>query len=294
MVYVLKTEKQMDVLRLLVEGNSISSVSRLTRVHRDTCTRLMQRFGTGCRAFLDREMRDLQLSHLQLDEIWTFVRKKGYNITGLEPDLDEIGSVYLFVAFDADTKLIPSFRLDRRTAAAAQAFLLNLAGCLKMPKAHASDQHAFQHGQYVPVTRISTDAFPGYVDAVDMAFGPYAVFGQLKKVTKGKGADKHVDITKAAIKGSLHADDISTSLVERNNLTLRTFIRRFTRKSMGYSKKLANLRAAVRIHMAHYNYCWVHKTIKTTPAVAAGIIGERWKLLDLYEHIRDGWPELFW
>jgi hypothetical protein len=289
MSYVLRCEKQLTVLRMLGEGNSISSTSRLTGVHRDTCSRLMVRFGIACKRFLDREMRDLQLNHVQCDEMWTYVRKKDKNITGEEPDVDQIGSMFLFVALDQESRLIPVHRVDRRNYAVTNAFMMDLASRLKFPKPHASDDHKFQEGSYKPIIRISTDAFEGYEDAVDDAFGPYAEYAQIIKRFDSEG----VHIAKKNIKGTIDPKAVTTSLVERSNATTRNFMKRCQRRTLGFSKRLENLQAAVAIQLASYNYCWAPKTIKTTPAVRAGIAPGRMTFNELYQLLRETWSELF-
>lgn len=293
MSYILTEQKQLHILKLLVEGNSISSVARLTAVHRDTVTRLMCRFGVACRRFLDVEMRDLELGHVECDEIWTYVRKKRYNITGNEPDVQDLGDWYLFVALDEETRLVPAFRVDRRNDEATACFMGDLASRLKWPKPHASDDHAYNKGEYQQIVRISTDAFGPYRKAVAEAFGPYAAYAQLVKHVHKENGKKKVEITKTIFTPGVAEEDISTSLVERHNLTIRTFLRRFARKSMSFSKKVFNLRCAVALHFAYYNYCWTVKTLKTTPAVAAGINDRRWTIIDLYAHLRERHPKYF-
>jgi len=288
-MYVLEEKKQLHILKMLVEGTSVSSTSRLTGVHRDTCTRLLLRFADACQEFLDTEMRDLQLGHLQIDELWTYCGKKARQVTGDEPNFDEIGEFYMFVALDEETRLIPVFRVDRRDEAATLRFMNQVAGCLKWPKPHESDSHAFKEGTFKPFIRISTDAFPAYRGVIRSVFGPYAEYGQIVKTPVGKT----VSVTKRVLAYDVDPKDITTSLVERSNLTSRTFMRRLARRTLGFSKKLANLRAATTVHFTHYNYCWVLRTLKTTPAVAAGIAKERWKIADLYMHLRERYPHHF-
>jgi hypothetical protein len=127
-----------------------------------------------------------------------------------------------------------------------------------------------------------------------MAFGPYAEHAILKKHVSKKDDVKVVTITKQVIRGQIDAKDVTTSLVERNNSTSPTFLRRTTRKTMGFSRRLKNLRAATAIYLAVYNYCWRVRTIKTTPAVQAGIAGKRFSFDDLYCHLRENWPHLFY
>ena len=282
MANVLCKDKRLDVLHLLLDGASVRSVSRFTGVHRDTCVRLVLRFGRACERFIRREMKDLELTHLQSDEMWTFVRKKQKRILDTDKDADEIGDIYLYRALDEETRLIPAHLVGKRYEANTIEFMTRLADCLRFPKAHRSDDHHYKKGEYVAITRISTDAFPAYRNAVDLAFGPYAIYGQLKKEIT---ADKKVEITKTLISKDMDPETVTTSLVERSNLTSRVFMRRLVRRTLSFSKKIAFLEAAVSMHMAFYNYCWRHGTLKTSPAVAAGIVGKRWTLPQLYEAV---------
>jgi hypothetical protein len=137
---------------------------------------------------------------------------------------------------------------------------------------------------------ITTDGFPGYTGAIDAVFQKHAAHAILKKIiVKGivRGVEKQV------VSGDPNPRFVTTSLVERNNLTLRTFVRRLVRKTLSYTKKLEHLDAAATLHFTHYNYCWHHRTLKTTPAVAAGIAGEKWTFKQLYEYLRDRWPDEF-
>ncbi len=241
-------------------------------------------------------MHDLEFSHgadvghLEIDELWTYCRKKKKNVTGEEPDLDEIGEFYLFVALDQETRLIPVFRLDRRDATTATSFLCDLAKRLKFPKPHASDAHNYGKAAYKPIIRISTDAFPPYPEAIDFAFGPYAQYAQIVKDVRKDG----VSINKRVLWGKVDEKQISTSLVERSNLTARNYMRRLNRRTICFSKKLPNLRAAIAIYMAHYNYCLKNRTLKTTPAVQAGLAGKVWSFAEIFHHLSDCWPELFY
>lgn len=148
----LSPEQELFVINLLVEGNSIRSTQRLTGIHRDTIMRLLVRVGNQCRAFLDRKMRDLTLTHLQCDEIWTFVKKKQGRLSPVQAEDTTLGDQYLFIAFDEDTKLIPSFVLGKRTAENAQMLMQDLSERIVTPRLHEPD----------PKPQISTDGFPAY------------------------------------------------------------------------------------------------------------------------------------
>jgi IS1 family transposase len=309
---VLTERKQIEVIRLLMESGSINSVSRLTGVHRGTIRRLLTRYGEGCRRFLDWEMRDLKLEHIQCDEIFTFNGKKPlYGSDGKEltpdPNDPERGRFVLYVAMDEKTRLIPTFHLNRRDQIATDHFIRDLRGRLRddNPTPHHSDAHAYQPEQYIPITRISTDGFGCYTVAIDSFFGKKVMYGKIvKKVRKKKikvmikgkektKTQKEIDLKRKCVIGKFDKELITTSLIERSNLTTRHFVKRLARRTMCFSKKLDNFRAALAIHFAFYNYCWPIKTFRTTPAVAAGITDKRWSPGELYEHIRSNWPELF-
>src|SRR5438552_2816460 len=136
MANILPKNKQLDVLHLLLDGCSIRAVSRFTGVHRDTCVRLVLIFGRACERFLRQQMHDLQLNHLQCDEMWTFVRKKQRRIVDTDEDADEIGDIYLFRALDEETRLMPAHLVGKREEDNAIKFMTLLAGCLKRPKPH--------------------------------------------------------------------------------------------------------------------------------------------------------------
>jgi hypothetical protein len=170
--------------------------------------------------------------------------------------------------------------------------MVDLASRLKMPKPHDSDAHAFREGGYTPVTTISTDGFAGYPEAVDLAFGPYVRYGQCIKDYRNVeqlgryGPPEMVSTERRPIFGKLRWDEISTSHVERNNLTIRTFVKRFARLSLGFSKKLDNLAAAVALHFAYFNFVWRPRTTRVTPAMAAKVTDTLWTVEDLFAELR--------
>ena len=211
---VLPVNKQIEILKHLVNGSGIRPTSRCVGV-RETAVSMLVRFGTGCQRFMHREMQDLELTHLQIDEMWTFCRKKQKNITGEEPDLGNIGDQYLFVALDQPTRLIPAYRIGHRTSATTYAFVTDLYERLSAPRPHASDDHDFKKGGYKPLVRISTDAFEPYAHIIPEVFGDYAEYGQIKKdfSTEGKAPKKRTIRSKDH--NPIPDELISTSLVER-------------------------------------------------------------------------------
>jgi IS1 family transposase len=273
-MYVLKSDKRKSIIHLLIEGNSIRSTERLTRVHRDTIMRLLVEAGNGAAALLDDRMRNLKLRHIEVDEIWTFVRIKQGHIKPGKNDF-AIGDQYTFVAIDQDTKLIPSFVVGKRTLENAEQFMLDLAGRIKVPKP----------GEPKIRLQLSSDGFAAYPAAVDLAFANTVDYGVIiKNFREGQeqpGRYGPPEMTAAAREvkiGDIDPYSICTSYIERQNLTMRTFLRRLTRLSLGFSKKLENLEAAMALHIAHYNFSRRHGTLRMTPAMAAGVTQEMWSL----------------
>ena len=251
------------VLQLLLEGGSIRSTERITHVHRDTICRLIVRFGDACHDFLDERMRGLTLMHLQFDEQWTYVAKKQSRLTTTERQACcDIGDIYLWTCIDRKTKLMPSFLIGKRSADNARRFMMDVAGRLVFPTAHTSDPHAYQSGGYAPITQISTDGFPAYPEAVDLAFGPYAKYGQIIKDYRNATIiytpSEIVGTQRTGIRGIGKGQEwsICTSHIERLNGTQRLFLKRLNRLTLCFSKKLRNLEAAFAMFAAYYNYCW--------------------------------------
>jgi len=264
--------KQQAIIHLLVEGNSIRSVERLTGVHRDTIMRLAVNVGGKCKKFLNAWLSNLKLRHVQADEIWTFVGCKQEKLKRALVINPTMGDQFLYVAFDQDTKLIASYAIGKRCTEVTQAFMYDLADRI-----------------VTDAPQLSTDGWQAYPNAVKNAFGDEIAYGQIIKefaepIQPGRyGPPVLVASERRQITGLTDIDlkSICTSHVERNNLTIRTFLRRFTRLSLGFSKKLENLAAAVALHVAHYNFCRVHSTTRVTPAMAAGVTDHVWELEEL-------------
>lgn len=261
----LKLDKQIDVISALTEGNSIRSAERMTGVHRDTIMRLLARVGEGAQALHNRYVRGLTPEFVQMDEIWCFVGKKQRNVL-VDP---ELGDWYTFVAVDSTSKVAISYRVDRRTAAATQAFVDDVADRVTCR------------------VQVSTDQFPGYKNAVEKAFGAEVDFARIQKIfqeTPGVGRYSPGSMVKASVEvmcGDPEPEFISTSHVERQNLTMRMMMRRFTRLTNGFSKRAAGLKAAVALHFAAYNFTRMHSTIRMTPAMHAGIADHPWDISEL-------------
>src|SRR5580704_13284455 len=267
----LPLSRRTQVIHCLVEGNSIRSTERMTDTHRDTIMRLMVEVGTGCAALADKQMRDLNCQRIQCDEIWSFVKvKQGHIKPGT--DRTKIGDQWTFVAIDAETKLVPAYLVGKRTRENAITFMTDLSGRLSNR------------------VQISSDALRSYVDAVEQAFGADVDYGQIVKFYDAEpiGAGRYspprvTGVQRTVIAGAPEQTHISTSMVERQNLTMRMSMRRFTRLTNAFSKKLENLQAAVALHFAHYNLVRLHKTLNVTPAMEAGVSKHLWSLGELVE-----------
>jgi IS1 family transposase len=259
MANVLSTDKQIGVISALAEGSSIRSIERMTGVHRDTIMRLGVKVGQGCTALMDAKMRDLSCTRLEMDEIWGFVGKKDRNVRLNEPR--PVGNVWTFCAIDAETKLVPAFKVGDRDIATAKAFVSDVASRMRNR------------------VQISTDGLRAYVEAVESAFGSEVDFAQIVK-TYGReevsdnrrySAPEFVSSEKKVITGNPEERLISTSYVERLNATTRLHMRRLTRLTLAFSKKRENFEAAVGLHFAYYNFVKRHNTLRCTPAMAAGV-----------------------
>lgn len=265
----LSMDKQTAVISALVEGVSIRSIERMTGVHRDTITRLMVRVGKACERMMDQYMRNLPCKHIQLDEIWCYVGKKQRHVKDTD-DPNTVGDFYTWVAIDSATKLIPSYRVGKRDGETGQAFVDDLASRLANR------------------VQISSDGLNIYVDAIEGSFGADVDYAQIVKFYEAEpigpgrySPPKVVKVEKSYITGNPDLKVASTSYVERQNLTMRMNVRRFTRLTNAFSKKVENLKAAVALHFAHYNFVRVHKTLRVTPAMEAGIMDHVWALEEI-------------
>jgi IS1 family transposase len=268
---VLPRDKQIAVISAIVEGVSIRSIERMTGVHRDTIMRLMVKVGQACEALLDRMMTDLPCEEIEVDEIWGYVAKKQKNVT-LEDNMAAVGDCWTFVALDPETKLIPCFRTGKRTAVNTRLFIEDLARRLRNR------------------VQITSDAFPAYADAIDRAFECQVDYAQVVKSYEGEDAGsgrysppRVTEVEKSAIIGAPDLEMASTSHVERSNLSIRMSNRRMTRLTNAFSKKLENHKAAMALHFANYNLCRVHRSLRVTPAMAAGVTDHVWTVEELLD-----------
>jgi len=266
----LSLARRTQAINCLVEGNSIRSTERLTGIHRDTVMRLMVEVGNGCAKLHDEQMRDLTCQRIQCDEIWSYVKVKQANIAKGTPRT-RIGDQWTFVAIDPDTKLIPAYLVGKRTRDNAVDFMFDLSNRLSNR------------------VQISSDSLRSYVDAVERAFGADVDYGQIVKfydaepIGPGRYAPPRVThAERTVIAGSPDPVHISTSMVERQNLTMRMSMRRFTRLTNAFSKKLANLKHSMALFIAHFNFCRVHSAHKQTPAMAAKLTNHQWTIEELF------------
>jgi IS1 family transposase len=267
----LTTSERAQVIRCLVDGNSIRATERITGVTKKAITRLLVQIGEVCRQYQDERFRNLTCQRLQLDEIWSFCGSKERN-TKAEKKAQGWGDVWTWTAIDADTKLIPSWLIGKRDSECATEFVLDLAARLKSR------------------VQITSDGHRAYVVAIEAAFGSDVDFAQLIKIygkPLGKDAETRysppecIGIETKIIIGDPDMGHVSTSYVERANLSIRMQVRRFTRLTNAFSKKLANHAAAFALYMMFYNFARVHQTLRVTPAMAAGVSDHVWDIEEI-------------
>lgn len=267
---ILSRDKQIAVISALTEGCSIRSTERLTGIHRDTIMRLGVRVGEGCAALHDDMMQFVQVNRLELDELWSYVGKKQRQVKQSDPA--DLGDQYVFLGIDGTRKAIISYRVGKRDSYNTNTFLADL------------------RKRIVNKPEISSDGFFAYPNAVEAAFGADCTFGQIVKQYTGEPA---IDTARRYSPGVVVGVDyrrvigqqakISTSYVERGNLSVRMGCRRFTRLTNAFSKKLANHVSAVSLYVAHFNLCRVHEALRITPAMAMGITDHVWSIGELVD-----------
>ncbi len=267
----LPLEKATLVLSLLTEGELIRSAERITGVHRDTICRLLRVAGQKCEALLNRLVVGVQVKDVQADEIWSYVGMKEKTKHRKHLADPELGDHYTFVGMERHSKLVLAWHLGRRTGQDTHTF------CAKLDAATSGE---FQ---------LTTDGWHAYPGAVEANLGGRVDFAQLVKTYSGEGLDSErrysppsiIASEKVAVQGTPEEDRVCTSHVERQNLHMRMQLRRFTRLTNAFSRKRDNLRAALALHFASYNFCWMHSSIRCTPAMAAGIARKPWRVADL-------------
>jgi IS1 family transposase len=272
----LSLEKRTQIIGLLVEGSSLRATSRLADVSINTVTKLLVDIGKACQEYHNDHVRNLSSKNIQCDEIWSFIYSKDKNIPHEKRGQYGIGSIWTWVGIDADSKLTISWLVGNRDADYATIFMEDIASRLKNR------------------VQLTTDGLRAYLEAVEGAFGSVIDYAQLVKLygpsLEGEhrysppvctGTETNVVMRNPKIK------HISTSYVERQNLTMRMNMRRFTRLTNAFSKKIENHAHAIALHFMYYNFVRIHKTLKVTPAMAAGITHRLWSIEDLARLLED-------
>jgi IS1 family transposase len=266
----LSTEKRAQIIGCLVEGNSIRGTVRITGAAKNTVTKLLIDLGEACAGYQDRVLRDLPCTTLQVDEIWAYCYAKQKNVPQEHKGEYGYGDVWTWTALCADTKLVPSWLVGERTTEDAWCLMADLKNRLANR------------------VQLTTDGHQSYVAAVGLTFGNDVDWAQLQKLYAPDGGGERryspavcTGTKTRVLKGEPDLSKVSTSYVERQNLTMRMGMRRFTRLTNGFSKKVENLAHAVSLHYMHYNFARVHQTLECTPAAAAGVADHRWTLKEI-------------
>ena len=273
---VLPIEKRAQILHLLVEGNSMRATSRIADVSINTVTKLLVDVGTACMAFQDAAIRNIHSKRVECDEIWSFCQSKEKNVPDEFKGQKGYGDCYTWTAIDADSKLAISWLVGRRDVEYAEAFMSDLASRLA--------------GRI----QLTTDGYGPYVNAVEKMFAGAIDYAMLVKIYEESSKQEQrryspagfVKAEKRRMNGAPDMDKVSTSYVERQNLTMRMGMRRFTRLTNGFSKKVENLEHAVSLHFMYYNFARVHKTLRVTPAMEAGISDHVWSMEEIADLVK--------
>jgi IS1 family transposase len=266
----LDTETRARVINCLIEGCSIRATVRMTGAAKGTVTKLLADLGCACAAYHNRTVRNLRVRRLQCDEIWCFVGAKAKN-TRVEKKQEGWGDVWTWIGIDADTKLVVSYLVGGRDGGWAKDFMQDCANRIRNR------------------VQITTDGHKAYLEAVEDAFGADIDYAQLQKIygapsdeeTRRYSPAKCIGCDMKVVSGDPDPQHVSTSYVERQNLTMRMHMRRFTRLTNGHSKKIDNHRHAVALHYMFYNFCKPHNTLRCTPAMEAGLTDHVWELSEL-------------
>lgn len=269
----LSVSRRAQILGLLVEGTSLRATSRLADCSINTVTKLLVDVGTACSDYQDKTLRNLPCKRVQVDEIWSFVYAKEKNVPYAKAAPRKAGDVWTWTAIDADTKLVPSWLVGTRSYSTGRMFIEDLAS------------------RMANRIQLTSDGYKAYLQAVDKVFGEEIDFAMLVKLYgPSEGATKQerryssgkcCGTITGAVSGDPEPAHISTSFSERQNLTMRMSCRRFTRLTNAFSKKAENLAHAVSLHFMHYNFGRVHKTLRMTPAMAAGVSDHVWSLEEI-------------
>jgi IS1 family transposase len=268
----LSKQDRASILHLLCEGNSIRAVTRLTGISKTTVTKLVVDAGKAAFWYQDRALRNLQCNRVQVDEIWGFCGAKAKNAKPELKAAGEAGDIWLWVSTDADTKLVPCWLVGNRDAECAEVFIGDLASRLT--------------GRI----QLTSDGHRPYLLAVEGAFGADIDFAVLQKIYGSPpGGEKRyspaecIGCERKIVEGNPDPKHISTSYAERNNLNIRMHSRRMTRLTNAFSKKVENHAHAMSLHFLYYNFVRIHKTLRTSPAMAAGVAKRLWEMTDVVE-----------
>ena len=272
---LLPVEKAELILTLLCEGSGIRSIGRTTGCHQVTILKLLALVGDGCERLLTERISAVPVQDVQADEVWSYVRAKQKTVERKKIADPNAGDAYCFIGLERHSKLILAWHLGRRNKWDTHDFKVKLC---------AATAGSFQ---------LTTDGFNAYPNAVDYNFGSRVDYAQLVKEFAGAGGEEQrqyapprlIGAEKISVSGAPAEERICTSHVERANWTLRGHLRRMTRLSNGFSRKRANLRAALALYFAYYNFCKMHKSIRMTPAMAAGITRKPWAMSDLLTEV---------
>jgi IS1 family transposase/lambda repressor-like predicted transcriptional regulator len=267
--HLIDFKKAEQIISLLVEGMSIRAISRLTGVDQNTIMSLLLTVGEKCRNIFNNKVHDIKAHYVELDELWCFVHTKEKRLHTDDPS--EWGDTYTWIGLDAQSKLIISYLVAKRDGPSALEFVTDLSK------------------RVIGRLQVTSDAFRPYVGAMEECFGADVDFAQLIKVY-GKpdnagpdwyGPPKVIETVPTPIMGNPDLAHVSTSYVERGNLSVRMHLRRFTRLTNAFSKKLTHLKAAVDLYALWYNMCRIHQTLRVTPAMQAGITDHVWSISEL-------------
>ncbi len=269
----LPIEKRAQIIGLLVEGMSMRAVSRVVGCSINTVTKLLEEVGFACNMYQSEHLRNLTCKRVQCDEIWAFCYSKERNVAPADKGVLGHGDVWTWTAIDADSKLMVSYMVGKRDADYAEKFMTDVAG------------------RIANRVQLTTDGHAPYLNAVPDAFGPQVDYAMLvKHYGVGSMTEQRryspaqlINTEQRTVAGKPDKAHISTSYVERANLTMRMGMRRFTRLTNGFSKKVENLEHAVSLHFMHYNFARIHKTLRVTPAMEAGIADHVWTLEEIAE-----------
>lgn len=272
----LTRNKRAQVLSALVEGNSIRATVRMTGVAKNTVVKLLVDAGKVCAEYQDKVLRNLKCKKIQADEIWSFCYAKQKNVPEDKRGKFGFGDVWTWVAMDAESKLVVSWLVGHRNAEWAKAFMMDVASRLSNR------------------IQLTTDGHHTYFEAVDEAFGADVDYAMLVKMygseTPGEARyspAKCIGTQRKTVNGKPKSKDVSTSFIERQNLTMRMNMRRFTRLTNAFSKKIENLKHAVALHFMYYNFVRQHQTLRVSPAMAAGVTEHLWNIEDIVKLIEE-------